>query len=76
MRKSLPVDLDAAARSFRATTGRVRNVAAFADTKLDAQLELLGHRDLDLGVFARPRMRTRSTRPFGPTIVSCSLQAY
>ena len=25
---------------------------------------------------AGPRMRTRSTRPFGPTIVSCSLQAY
>ena len=47
------IDLDAAVRTFQHATGRVRDVAAFADRRMNAQLELLGHRDLDLRVFAR-----------------------
>ena len=47
------VDLDAAGRAFERATGRVRDVAAFADGRMNAELELLGHGDLDLRVFAR-----------------------
>src|SRR5204863_1014100 len=34
-------------------TGRVRNVTALADGRLDADLELLGHGNFDLRVFPR-----------------------
>jgi len=48
-----PVDWDVAGWTFQYATGRVCNVTAFADRRMNAQLELLGHRDLDLRVFAR-----------------------
>src|SRR6478672_8106911 len=48
-----PVDWDAAAWTFQYATGRIGDVAAFADRRMNAQLELLGHCDLDLRVFAR-----------------------
>ena len=64
-------------RTLERATGSVRDVAAFADWRVHAELELLGHCDFDLGVFTRgPSTRTRSMRPFGPTMASCSLQAY
>ena len=47
------IDLHAAGRTFERAAGRVRDVAALADGRMNAELELLGHRDLDLRVFAR-----------------------
>ncbi len=41
------------AGAFERAAGRVRDVAALADGRMHAELELLGHRDLDLRVFAR-----------------------
>ncbi len=45
--------MNAAGRTLEYATGRVSNVAAFAYRRMNAELELLGHRDLDLCVFAR-----------------------
>jgi len=42
-----------AGRTFEGATGRVGNVAALAHRRMHPQLELLGHRDFDLRVFAR-----------------------
>ena len=47
------VQLHAAGRAFERAAGRVRDVAALADGRMHAELELLGHGDLDLGVLAR-----------------------
>ena len=42
-----------ALRAFERDARRVGEVARFADRRLDAELELLGHGDLDLGFLAR-----------------------
>src|SRR5262245_36984614 len=47
------IDLDAALRTLQYATGRIRDVAALADGRSNAELELLSHCDLDLSVFAR-----------------------
>src|SRR5262249_41788876 len=47
------VHLHAAGRAFEHTTGRVRDVTALADGRRHAELELLGHRDFNLGISAR-----------------------
>ena len=39
--------------TFERAAGRVGDVAALADRRMHAELELLGHRDLDLRVFPR-----------------------
>src|SRR4029453_15323999 len=52
------IDLNAAFRTFQYATGRVRNVAAFADGRRNAELELFGHRNLNLSVFARGSKNT------------------
>src|SRR6188472_2692581 len=65
------VDLDATVRTFQYATRRVRNVAAFADRRMNAQLELLGHRDLDLRVFARG---PKDADPFNATFRSDNRQ--
>jgi hypothetical protein len=43
----------AAVWAFEGHAGRACKVAGLADRRLDAELELLGHRDLDLGFLAR-----------------------
>src|SRR3954468_7010902 len=40
-------------RSFQRATGRALDVARLADRRLNPELELLGHRDLDLRRLAR-----------------------
>ena len=47
------VQLHAAGRAFERAAGRVRDVAALADRRMNAELELFGHRDLDLRELAR-----------------------
>src|SRR5262245_28826824 len=47
------IDLDAAFRTLKHATGRIRYVAAFADRWSNAQFELLRHCNLDLRAFAR-----------------------
>ena len=47
------VDLDAAGWTLENAAGRICNITAFADGWINAEFELLGHRDLDLRVFAR-----------------------
>ena len=46
------VDRHAASRTFKNAARSICNVAAFTDRRMNAELELLGHRDLDLRVFA------------------------
>ena len=58
------IDLNAAFRTLQYTTGRIRNVAAFADRRMNAKLELFSHRDLDLRVFAR---RAKDANTFNAT---------
>src|SRR5438270_1315859 len=43
----------AAGFTFERAAGGIGDVTALANGRLDAELELLGHRDFDLGVFAR-----------------------
>ena len=45
--------LDAASWTFECAARRVYDVAAFADGRMNPELELLGHGDLDLRVFPR-----------------------
>src|SRR5690242_18353317 len=40
-------------RAFKRATGSVRDIATLANRRMDAELELLGHRDLNLRIFAR-----------------------
>ena len=50
------VERDAAGRAFERAAGRVLEVAGLADGRMDAELELLGHRDLHLrGLARRPQ---------------------
>ena len=44
---------DTAGRAFQRAAGRALQVAGLADRRVDAELELLGHRDLDLRRLAR-----------------------
>src|SRR5678815_5669311 len=48
-----PIDVHGAGRTFQRTTGCVCDVAALTNWWMNTELELLGHRDLDLGVLAR-----------------------
>src|SRR5215510_6364604 len=47
------VHLHAAGRTFERATGTVRNVTALTNGRVHAELELFGHRNFDLRVFAR-----------------------
>src|SRR2546423_3933227 len=47
------INLDAAGGTLKRAAGRVRNIAAFTDRRMNAELELLGHRDLHLRIFPR-----------------------
>src|SRR4029077_2514862 len=46
------VDRHAASWTFKNAAWSIRNVAAFTDRRMNAEFELLGHRDLHLRVFA------------------------
>src|SRR5438477_12861342 len=46
------IDLDTASWTFECAARRVYDVATFADGRMNPKLELLGHSDLDLCVFA------------------------
>src|SRR5688572_12083242 len=52
-----------AGRTFKGAARRTFDVAGFTDGRLQPKLELLGHRDLDLGVFTR---RPEDAHPFDP----------
>src|SRR5262249_29718966 len=54
------VDWDVPVRALQYATGRIGDVAAFAYWRMNAELELLGHRDLDLRVFARGSENTHA----------------
>ena len=59
------VERDAAGRAFERAAGRVPEVAGLADGRVDAELELLGHRDLHLRGLAR---RTQHAHAFDPAL--------
>src|SRR5262249_53287309 len=47
------IDLHTASGTFQSATRRIFNIAALANRRMNAELELFGHRNLDLSVFAR-----------------------
>ena len=58
------LDFNATCCSLERATRRTFDVARLADRRLNPQLELLGHRDLDLRIFPR---RAEHTHAFDPS---------
>src|SRR5262249_18705474 len=57
------VDLNTAFPTLQYATGRIRDVSAFADGRMNAELELFGHCDLDLCVFAHGSKNANTLNP-------------